>query len=115
MYGNYIDEVLYAMSRTPYGSYYYVHDHLYSDDANSATQCYYIHDHLYTPAALVDAYSGNVLERYEYDVYGEPIIRAPDYELRATGHYGYHGCCVTETVVTSVGCSPASCTSQAVC
>ena len=52
-YGNYIDEVLYGMSMTPYGSYYYIHDHLYS------------------PAALVDTSTGAAKERYEYDVYGK--------------------------------------------
>ncbi|MHC4501294.1 MAG: hypothetical protein ACYS21_19540, partial [Planctomycetota bacterium] len=50
VYGNYIDEVL---SRPPL--------------------IYYVHDHLYSPVALLHS-AGIVLERYEYDAYGEPTI-----------------------------------------
>jgi len=39
---------------------------------------FYIHDHLYSPVALTD-YSGNVLERYEYDAYGNPTIWNADF------------------------------------
>jgi RHS repeat-associated protein len=36
---------------------------------------YYVHDHLYSPVALTNAYMGTViLERYEYDSYGQPRI-----------------------------------------
>ena len=34
---------------------------------------YYAHDHLYSPALLTDS-SGTVIERYEYDAYGNPTI-----------------------------------------
>ena len=50
VYGNYIDEVL---LRAPF--------------------FYYVHDHLYSPVALVNLF-GNVIERYEYDAYGNPTI-----------------------------------------
>jgi len=73
-YGNYIDGVLYSYSVAPPPDYSYSY--------------YYIHDHLYSPAALVDASTGTVLERYEYDVYGEPTIRDTEYEPRATSQYG---------------------------
>jgi hypothetical protein len=48
-FGNYIDEVL-LMYR-------------------SGSDKYYLHDHLYSPTALLDN-SGSVIERYEYDAYG---------------------------------------------
>ena len=51
IYGNYIDEVL-VMTDASTGSYYYVHDHLYS------------------PTVLINS-SGTVVERYEYDAYGK--------------------------------------------
>jgi len=50
IYGNYIDEVL----------------RMTDGDANDY---YYVHDHLYSPVALVSS-GGNVVERYEYDAYG---------------------------------------------
>jgi len=34
---------------------------------------YYVHDHLYSPVALTTK-AGSVLERYEYDAYGEPTF-----------------------------------------
>jgi len=37
---------------------------------------YYAHDHLYSPAALIDS-SGTVLERCEYDAYGNCSILEP--------------------------------------
>ena len=39
---------------------------------------YYAHDHLYSPAALIDS-SGTVLERCEYDAYGNPTIWNADF------------------------------------
>ena len=44
----------------------------------ASTARFYIHDHLYSPAALTDC-SGNVLERYEYDAYGNPTIWQGDF------------------------------------
>lgn len=60
-YGNYIDEVLLTAP------------------INFAvlTRCY-VHDHLYSPAALTTG-SGTVLERYEYDAYGNPYVLEPNF------------------------------------
>ena len=69
VYGNYIDEVL-VMRRflpTPF-DYYFAHDHLYS------------------PAAVYGQ-GGAVLERYEYDAYGQPTILSTNYEPRTTSLY----------------------------
>ena len=58
VYGNYIDEVLVmykVLSPTLTFDYYYGHDHLYSPTV------------LFAP-------NGNVVERYEYDAYGEVTI-----------------------------------------
>ncbi|MHC4867679.1 MAG: RHS repeat domain-containing protein, partial [Planctomycetota bacterium] len=60
-YGNYIDEVL----LTAPANFWVL------------TRCY-VHDHLYSPAALTTG-SGTVLERYEYDAYGEPTIWDPTF------------------------------------
>jgi len=62
-YGNYIDEVL---MRNPV--------------------IYYVHDHLYSPVALVWS-TGSVLERYEYDAYGEPNILDASYNKRSSSNY----------------------------
>jgi RHS repeat-associated protein len=67
VYGNYIDEPL-VMN---YGSNDY----------------YYTHDHLYDSAALLDS-SGSVVERYEYDAYGNPYILTSQYAPRDTSQYG---------------------------
>jgi len=65
VYGNFIDEVLY---KVPF--------------------FFYIHDHLYSPAALA-AWTGNVLERYEYDAYGNPTIWNADFTTeRESSNYG---------------------------
>ena len=53
IYGNYLDEVLVKIE----------------DDA----EIYYAHNHLYSPVALVDD-NGNVVERYEYNAYGQRTI-----------------------------------------
>jgi RHS repeat-associated protein len=47
---------------------------------------YYVHDHLYSPAALTDS-SGTVVERYEYDAYGQPTILDAQYAIRDTSLY----------------------------
>lgn len=61
VYGNYIDEVLMSF-------WFY-----------AASQCkYYLHDHLYSPAAIAD-YFGQVVERYEYDAYGNCHILEPNF------------------------------------
>ncbi len=65
-YGNYIDEVL-LMRR-------------------GGVDYFYLHDHLYSPAALL-AGTGAVVERYEYDVYGEVNILSPNYEPRTNSSY----------------------------
>ena len=67
IWGNYIDEAVYASTST--GQYYYTHDHLYS------------------PAALIDS-SGSVIERYEYDAYGKTTILSPAYSVLSSSQYG---------------------------
>jgi len=39
-----------------------------------------VHDHLYSPVALVSQF-GTVLERYEYDAYGNPTIWNGDFTI----------------------------------
>jgi len=56
VFGNYIDESLYAIGTAPLYQYYYVHDHLYST------------------VALYRRITGVIMERYEYDAYGQPTI-----------------------------------------
>jgi len=58
VYGNYIDEVLMSGFRV--------------------TTLYYVHDHLYSPVAVTQC-TGVVLERYEYDAYGQPTIWNADF------------------------------------
>ena len=67
VYGNYIDEVLLMVDTT----------------GQSDVDYYYTSDHLYSPAALINA-SGTVLERYEYDAYGELRYLDADFTLKAT-------------------------------
>ena len=62
-YGNYIDEVL-MMGTT----------------GSPTSARFYIHDHLYSPAALTNFW-GTVLERYEYDAYGNPTIWNGDFTI----------------------------------
>jgi len=64
MCGNYIDEVLFSWVAPP------------------GTHRYYVHDHLYSPVALL-WYDSSVLERYEYDAYGEPNILDGSYTPRS--------------------------------
>ena len=49
---------------------------------------YYAHDHLYSPAALIDS-SGTVLERYEYDAYGNCSILEPNFAPDPDGKSDY--------------------------
>jgi len=68
IYGNYIDEVL-----------------LMKADGNDY---YYAQDHLYSPAALIDS-TATVIERYEYDAYGNPTIWDGTFQnTRETSNYG---------------------------
>jgi RHS repeat-associated protein len=62
VYGNYIDEVLmmHNLAGTNTGDFYYAHDHLYS------------------PSVLFNS-SGTIIERYEYDVYGQMRRLNPDF------------------------------------
>lgn len=67
VFGNYIDEVLIMK--------------------NGATTYYYAHDHLYSPAALFSS-SGAVLERYEYDAYGERTMYTAAWVVKTASIYG---------------------------
>ena len=67
IYGNYIDEVL-----------------LIKADSNDY---YYAQDHLYSPAALINS-SGSVVERYEYDAYGDCNIMDASYNPRSSSNFG---------------------------
>ena len=49
---------------------------------------YYAHDHLYSPAALINS-SGTVLERYEYDAYGNCSILEPNFAPDPDGKSDY--------------------------
>ncbi|MHC4867876.1 MAG: RHS repeat domain-containing protein, partial [Planctomycetota bacterium] len=66
-YGNYIDEVL----LTCHVNY-------------ALLTRYYVHDHLYSPAAMA-AGNGTVLERYEYDAYGNPYVLEPNFAADPDG------------------------------
>lgn len=57
---------------------------------DGANDYYYVHDHLYSPVALVYAGTGAVIERYEYDAYGNPYILDAQYAPRTTSLYGNH-------------------------
>jgi RHS repeat-associated protein len=70
IYGNYIDEVLYTQGTSP------------------ATRRYYVHDHLYSPVALVYAGTAAVIERYEYDAYGNCYVMDASYNPRTKSSYG---------------------------
>ena len=66
-YGNYIDEVLVKCTEL--------------------TIRYYVHDHLYSPVALISYPDGTVVERYEYDAYGDVTIMSGAYQQRTTSSY----------------------------
>ena len=61
-YGNQLDEVLFSVT----------------DDGTAETVNYLTHDHLNSPAAKLDS-TGVILERFEYDAYGERHIFNADY------------------------------------
>jgi len=63
VYGNYIDELLLCQN-------------------GISSRYYYLHDHLYSPAAAISS-SGTILERYEYDVYGNQRIFDNSWQTRA--------------------------------
>jgi RHS repeat-associated protein len=69
VYGNYIDEVI--MMKV--GADYYQ----------------YTHDHLYSTVALIDLSGATVLERYEYDAYGNPYILEPNFADDPDGQSDY--------------------------
>jgi len=72
VYGNYIDEVL-MMSTHP---------------VIPPNMKFYVHDHLYSPAALT-SFVGVVLERYEYDAYGNCRFGEPNFALLITQKSNY--------------------------
>ena len=47
-------------------------------DVATGAYLHYVHDHLGNVVALVNLLDGSVLERYEYDAYGEPNILDAD-------------------------------------
>jgi RHS repeat-associated protein len=49
----------------------------------------YTHDHLYSPVALVNLTGSTVLERYEYDAYGNPYILEPNFADDPDGQSDY--------------------------
>ncbi|NIT55187.1 MAG: hypothetical protein GWN00_02735 [Aliifodinibius sp.] len=70
-YGNYIDEVI-MMGTT----------------GSPASARFYIHDHLYSPAALT-TWTGTILERYEYDAYGNCYVLEPNFVPDSDGESNY--------------------------
>jgi len=72
VYGNYLDEALLMIDKT----------------GQSDVDYYYVHDHLFSPAALLSD-AGVVLERYEYDAYGEPRFYDKDFVLLSTQASSY--------------------------
>ena len=56
---------------------------------------YYLHDHLYSPVALVGQWAGGVIERYEYDAYGNCTIRDASYEIQVMSSNLYAFCSET--------------------
>jgi len=54
----------------------------------SAGFCYYVHDHLYSPAVLL-GWDGTILERYEYDAYGNCSILEPNFAPDPDGKSDY--------------------------
>ena len=57
VWGNYIDELL-----------------VLNDDAGDNSDYYTTYDHLYSPHGLLSKADGAIVERYDYDAYGKPII-----------------------------------------
>ena len=48
---------------------------------------YYSHDHLYSPAALANYFGNAVLERYEYDAYGNVQILSSGFSVLSSSQY----------------------------
>ena len=57
------------------------------DVADNNTVYYYHFDGLDSVVALSDA-NGDIMERYSYDVFGEPTILSPSKERRVTNNQG---------------------------
>jgi len=72
VYGNYIDEALLMVDTT----------------GQSDVDYYYTSDHLFSAAALLDD-TGDVLERYEYDAYGQLRYLDADFTLKASQSSSY--------------------------
>ena len=70
IYGNYIDEPLLMVDTT----------------GQSDVDYYYAQDHLYSSAALIED-DGDVIERYEYDAYGNVHIMDGNYNSRSSTLY----------------------------
>jgi len=62
-------------------------DELLIKFASSPAKQYYIHDHLNSTVALTDA-TGAVLERYDYDAYGQPYYMTSAYAPLTASAYG---------------------------
>ncbi len=76
VWGNYIDELL-----------------MFNDDAGDDSDYNVCHDQLYSPHGLLSKADGAIVERYDYDAYGKPVI------YTATGAGGWwDGDEVTATV-----------------
>jgi RHS repeat-associated protein len=61
VWGNYIDELLM----------------MHNDDGGGGTDYYACHDQIYSPHALLSS-TGSIVERYDYDAYGQPVIYTGD-------------------------------------
>ena len=64
IYGNYIDEML---------------------AVNFGTTYLYVHDHLYSPVAVASLFGSSIIERYEYDAYGNCTVLDADFSADADG------------------------------
>ncbi|HHA19347.1 MAG TPA: hypothetical protein ENK70_06545, partial [Methylophaga sp.] len=72
VYGNYIDETL-MMVNNVFGG----------DDL------FYVHDHLYSPVALISGDMELLLERYEYDAYGNVHVMGNNFNADADNQSNY--------------------------
>jgi len=54
----------------------------------SDNEYYYAQNHIYSTVALMDD-EGTVLERYQYDAYGQPYFCEPNYVLLTNQESGY--------------------------
>jgi len=69
-YGNYIDELL-----------------LSSETTLQVSIRTYLHDHLYSPVAMLYVTGSLILERYEYDAYGQPTVMNGSYVVKQPVDY----------------------------